>query len=130
MRRSLRRRVDDLEARVDALEGGEKSLEISPWVAGADAYWRTGDIDWAKTRQGGYRFVILKATEGVDYLSGDKKDWFLKASREAKQAGLLVGYYHFGRPGTGPEVKRRHRTSWRRWSLPEEPPPGALSGWT
>ena len=110
---ALRRRVKVLEARVDSLEETvyepEPEQPIKEYIAGVDAYWRTGNIDWVKVRQAGYRFAILKATEGVDYLTGDKRDWFIANARAAKGAGMLVSFYHFGRPDTGPSVEQDAR---------------------
>lgn len=51
-------------------------------------------IDWAKVRAAGYLAVMVKATEGVDYVN----PWLKEDAEGAANAGLLVGYYHFARP--------------------------------
>lgn len=52
-----------------------------------------GAIDWAKVKKAGYDFVYIKATEA---LTG-KDAYYKKNIAEARNAGLLVGSYHFAR---------------------------------
>lgn len=62
-------------------------------VRGVDLSSHNGDVDFDRLRDAGYKFVMLKATEGVSFV--DKK--FADNYREARRAGLKVGAYHFFR---------------------------------
>lgn len=64
---------------------------------GIDVSNNQGHVDFAKVRKAGYRFVIIKATEGVGYID----PFFHDNVRAAKAAGLKVGAYHFLRPQPG-----------------------------
>ncbi|RLP24926.1 GH25 family lysozyme [Mesorhizobium sp. YM1C-6-2] len=60
-------------------------------VHGVDVSRWQGDIDWPTLRTQGANFVYIKATDGGDHLDPMfKKNW-----REAHQAGLKRGAYHF-----------------------------------
>jgi lysozyme len=60
-------------------------------VHGVDVSRWQGDIDWAKLRSQGANFAYIKATDGGDHLDPMfKKNW-----REANEAGLRRGAYHF-----------------------------------
>ncbi|MEW9807971.1 GH25 family lysozyme [Mesorhizobium sp. ZMM04-5] len=60
-------------------------------VHGVDVSRWQGDIDWVKLKSQGANFVYIKATDGGDHLDPMfKKNW-----REAHQAGLKRGAYHF-----------------------------------
>jgi lysozyme len=60
-------------------------------VHGVDVSRWQGDIDWAKLKSQGANFVYIKATDGGDHLDPMfKKNW-----RNAQQAGLKRGAYHF-----------------------------------
>lgn len=61
-----------------------KGMDVSHWQ---------GLIDWQKVKEDGIRFVYVKATEGITI----KDPLFEQNVRGAKQAGLLVGAYHFAR---------------------------------
>ncbi|MEO0600571.1 MAG: GH25 family lysozyme [Myxococcota bacterium] len=87
-----------------ALENGwltlqEPSQEAFP-VQGLDVSHHQGVIDWPRVaRDGRFRFVWIKATEGGDFV--DPR--FAINWREAGSAGFVVGAYHFFtlcRPGT------------------------------
>ncbi|RSN76248.1 GH25 family lysozyme [Candidatus Methanodesulfokora washburnensis] len=52
------------------------------------------DINWSEVYHLGYRFVFVKATEGVNWA----KPGFEKRVEDARRAGFLVGVYHFGLP--------------------------------
>lgn len=56
--------------------------------------------DWssyqpANPATGGLSFVFIKATEGTTYISSD----MVAQASHARAAGLVVGFYHFLRPG-------------------------------
>lgn len=52
-------------------------------------------IDWPRVKAAGFGAVIVKCSEGVDYVS----PWAKPDGDGAHAAGLLVGYYHFAHPG-------------------------------
>lgn len=60
-------------------------------VHGVDVSRWQGDIDWAKLRTQGANFAYIKATDGGDHVD----PMFRKNWREAKEAGLKRGAYHF-----------------------------------
>lgn len=64
-------------------------------------------IDWQAVAVSGKRFAIIKATEGTSYVN----EHFARDRRLAREAGLLVGSYHFGRwepiAGVSPEADGR-----------------------
>ncbi|KAB2700432.1 glycoside hydrolase family 25 protein [Ochrobactrum sp. Kaboul] len=60
-------------------------------VHGVDVSRWQGDIDWPKLRTQGANFAYIKATDGGDHLD----PMFRKNWREAKEAGIKRGAYHF-----------------------------------
>ncbi|MBO3759425.1 GH25 family lysozyme [Ciceribacter sp. L1K22] len=60
-------------------------------VHGVDVSRWQGDIDWPKLRTQGANFAYIKATDGGDHID----PMFAKNWREAKEAGLKRGAYHF-----------------------------------
>lgn len=64
-------------------------------------------IDWQAVAAAGHRFAIIKTTEGARYVN----EHFTRDRRLAREAGLLVGSYHFGRwepiAGVSPEADGR-----------------------
>ncbi|WP_205927370.1 GH25 family lysozyme, partial [Rhizobium sp. P32RR-XVIII] len=60
-------------------------------VHGVDVSRWQGGIDWAKLRTQGANFAYIKATDGGDHLD----PMFRKNWRNAKEAGLKRGAYHF-----------------------------------
>lgn len=58
---------------------------------GIDIYNGQGRPDFAKVKGDGVNFVILKATEGVDFADPS----FTANAQAAKNAGLPIGAYHF-----------------------------------
>ena len=62
-------------------------------IIGIDVSKHTGLIDWDQIKQQGIGFAYIKSTEGVDYL--DPR--FSYNVKEAKDAGVPVGAYHFFR---------------------------------
>jgi lysozyme len=60
-------------------------------IRGIDVSHHQGRIDWDKIKEGSFKFVFIKATEGGDYSDPEfKRNW-----REASKVGLLKGAYHF-----------------------------------
>ena len=69
-------------------------------VAGIDVSKHNGEIDFGKVRDDDYQFVFIKASEGKTY----RDEAFDRNYREAREAGLKVGAYHFFRKNrTGSE---------------------------
>jgi GH25 family lysozyme M1 (1,4-beta-N-acetylmuramidase) len=65
-----------------------KGIDVSHWQ---------GNIDWTQVYKAGYVFAFVKATEGDGLL--DPK--FITNITNAKNAGVIVGPYHFARPDLG-----------------------------
>lgn len=61
-----------------------KGINVSHWQ---------GNIDWGKVRKDGVEFAILKCTEALNYFDAT----FEKNKRDARAAGVLLGFYHFAR---------------------------------
>ena len=62
-------------------------------IAGIDVSKHNGDIDFDKVKADDYQFVFIKASEGMTY----KDEAFDRNYHGAKDAGLMVGVYHFFR---------------------------------
>lgn len=62
-------------------------------VRGIDISAHNGEIDFPIVRDGGYEFVLIKATEGATF----KDRRFIENLRRAREAGMKVGAYHFFR---------------------------------
>ena len=80
-----------------------KTTPVQTRVKGIDAGISAAkDINWHQVYNAGYRFALLKATEGINWPSPeDSPDLYNTVKenvKEARDAGLLVGVYHFGRP--------------------------------
>ena len=78
-------------------------LPVNYKVHGIDVSHHQGTIDWqavkaTETQNYPIRFVFMKATEGGDY----KDRRFAENFREAREAGLVRGAYHFYNPNTDP----------------------------
>ena len=72
-------------------------------VAGIDVSKHNGNIDFDQVRDDDYQFVFIKASEGKTY----QDEAFGRNYRSARQAGLMVGAYHFFRKNrTGAEQAR------------------------
>ena len=72
-------------------------MQVSPHVLDISHHnWDDyGPLDWDAIKRSGIWGIIHKATEDVDYID----PYFQRAKEEAAAAGLLVGAYHFFRPG-------------------------------
>ncbi|WP_327287466.1 GH25 family lysozyme [Streptomyces sp. NBC_01198] len=68
-----------------AAAGTLKGLDVSAYQE---------NINWASVAAGGASFAYVKATEGVDYTSGQ----FSKQYNGSAAAGLIRGAYHFALP--------------------------------
>jgi lysozyme len=67
-------------------------------LTGVDVSENQPDVDWAKVRGAGHVFAIAKVSDGL----GTPDPAFGRGRWQAmKEAGLIRGAYHFGRPQTG-----------------------------
>lgn len=85
------------------------SPDISPSYVmyptrGLDLSAHNGDVDFEAVKRSGVSFVILKATEGESF--ADKR--FEANYAAARDAGLLVGAYHFFRFDCDGRVQANH----------------------
>ena len=71
---------------------------------GIDVSSYQGTIHWAEVRAAGYRFAIIKATEGTSFVDPKfETNW-----AHAKGAGVLRGAYHFFRPSVDGVTQAKH----------------------
>ena len=91
--KELERDLDNLTREIYALAGENFTISSPKQLAvhGVDVSRWQGNIDWAKLRGQGANFVYIKATDGGDHLD----PMFRKNWRDAKQAGMRRGAYHF-----------------------------------
>lgn len=73
-------------------------------VKGIDVSHHNGNIDFRKVAADSVDFVIIKATEGVDF----SDSCMIRNYRGAVDAGLRVGFYHFFRFDRGGVRQGRH----------------------
>jgi len=73
-------------------------------ILGLDVSMWQGEIDWQAVAAAGYRFVIIKASEGLNYVD----PCFAANWDGAKQAGLLVSAYHVFWPTLSGEKQAKH----------------------
>ncbi|WP_343576718.1 glycoside hydrolase family 25 protein [Mycobacterium sp.] len=76
-----------------------RGVDVSSWQHPGGA-----PIDWWKVADAGYRFVIIKATQGVGYTN----PWWERDYSDAFAAGLLVGAYHYYEAGVDPAAQAAH----------------------
>ena len=80
---------------------------MNPWtptpvyVNGVDVSHWQGSIIWSKVYGAGYRFAFVKASEGVGWVDPN----FEANMKDGRNAGLLMGAYHFARPDLGNNPK-------------------------
>ncbi len=67
-------------------------LDVSGWQ-----HPNNEPIDWPEVHKAGYRFVIIKSTQALDY----HNPWLCEDAWGAHDAGLLIGTYHYAVPGDG-----------------------------
>ncbi len=58
-------------------------------------------IDWSQVYKAGYTFAFVKATEGAGYTNS----YFSIDVKSGRDAGILMGVYHFARPDLGNNAK-------------------------
>ena len=67
------------------------------------SHWQ-GMIDWEDVAEAGWKYAIIKATEGTSFT--DSKFHYNWA--EAKGADMITGAYHYFRPGVDPKGQAEH----------------------
>jgi len=67
------------------------------YVQGIDVSHYQGEINWPEVYGAGYRFAFVKCSEGV----GWEDPHFTANMENGRNAGLLIGAYHFARPDLG-----------------------------
>lgn len=70
-----------------------QALAPQPYVLGVDLSHWNASVDFKALKAGGYEFAILKATEHTTYVDPT----FAPRWRQALDAGMIVGSYHFFR---------------------------------
>lgn len=86
-------------------------------VRGIDISSHNGSVDFGRAASLGFRFVIMKASEGSDF----KDAAFIDNIRRAREAGLKVGVYHFFRfdaDGRMQALNLLHSVRGRRLDMP------------
>jgi len=82
---------------IDGIAGpqtlGNLGIEVLP---GIDVSSHNGTIDFKKVSEAGVRYAWIKITEGTTH----QNPGFQKKFDDARDAGIIVGAYHFGRPDT------------------------------
>ena len=78
-------------------------------IRGIDVSHYQGSIDWKSLKQAEIgddpvSFVIIKATEGTDFLDEN----FYRNQREAREEGFICGAYHFFLPSEPAEAQARY----------------------
>ncbi|EHR53648.1 lysozyme M1 (1,4-beta-N-acetylmuramidase) [Saccharomonospora marina XMU15] len=93
-------------------------------LLGHDVSGWQGDVDWPSAREGGARFVYVKATEGTGY----RNDHFAQQYNGSYEVGMLRGAYHFARPDVsgGAEQAEYFVAGGGGWSPDGRTLPGAL----
>ena len=67
-------------------------------MKGIDVSLHNGNINWSAVKNSGVEVVIIKATEGVDYVDNMVNQHY----NGAKSVGLNIGFYHFMSEKTSP----------------------------
>jgi uncharacterized protein (TIGR03382 family) len=92
---------------IGTVEQGLTVCAAGKTVKGVDVSHWQGSINWSKVYGDGYRFVIMKASEGTGYTD----DTFKTNWAAAKKAGLVRGAYHFFRPKYDGVAQAKHFVS-------------------
>lgn len=82
----------------------EAAAKPGPPAEGIDVSNHNGDADWQKVKADGKSFAFVLASDGENF-SNQKYD---EQVQGAKDAGLMTGAYHFGRP-TGSATQQADR---------------------
>jgi GH25 family lysozyme M1 (1,4-beta-N-acetylmuramidase) len=84
------------KARASVLAASIASAAAVTWPRGIDvsSYQESYGISWPKVYAGGYRFAIIKSSEGNYY----RNPYYGRDIKAATAAGLYVSAYHFANP--------------------------------
>lgn len=63
-----------------------------------------GRINWKQVYKEGIRRAYIKATEGLNYVD----PWFKTNAKNARSAGVQIGFYHFAHPSNSPLAEARY----------------------
>ena len=85
---------------VQLADGSTAIVSKPPVQFGVDVNGAKGPVDWIKVIRSGKTFAFVKATEGVTF----SDTGFNANITGARNAGLLVGAYHFARPLNNPGI--------------------------
>jgi GH25 family lysozyme M1 (1,4-beta-N-acetylmuramidase) len=77
-------------------------VDVSSWQ-----HENNQPIDWWAVYDEGYRFCVIKATQGTSYCN----PWIVRDIGDANAAGLLVGAYHYFEPGEDPAAQAKWAVS-------------------
>ena len=104
--------------------GGEPRLSLSDSTLGHDVSGHQGDVDWPGAWGAGARFVYIKATEGVGFISPR----FAQQYNGSYSIGMIRGAYHFARPdvSSGRDQANYFVDHGGGWSADGRTLPGAL----
>lgn len=94
----------------------EATASLDP-IAGIDVSKWQGPIDWQLVKESGIRFVIIKATEGTNYVD----PLFVAHWDGAKKAGLLTSAYHMLWPNLSASEQAAHFLNTMRDRQPDFP---------
>ena len=92
-----------------SLNSNEKTTSLSnnTNLTGIDISKYQGKIDFEKVKAAGIQYVFVRATEGITY-----QDAFFKQNfKEAREAGLIIGAYHFYETDDDPVSQLKNFTS-------------------
>lgn len=82
-----------------------RKIQLGPnTVKGVDISHHNTGVDFKKLYVEGFRFAFFKATEGQSFIDAD----FISNCAKAKDAGLLVGAYHFLRFNVSGTAQAKH----------------------
>jgi GH25 family lysozyme M1 (1,4-beta-N-acetylmuramidase) len=91
-----------VSTRTKASSRARTSAPVAVTLTGPDVSENQPDVDWRKVKSGGHAFAIAKVSDGL----GTPDPTFGKGRWKAmKDAGLIRGAYHFGRPQQGRDPK-------------------------
>ncbi len=91
---------------VNSDNSSDTALPASP-ITGIDVSKYQGKIDFKKVKAAGIHYVFVRATEGITY-----QDAFIKQNiEEAREAGLVIGAYHFYETDDDPVSQLNNFTS-------------------
>lgn len=81
------------------MSGPITGIDVSSWN-----HENGAAIDFEEVYKAGHRFVIVKATQGVDYTN----PWLERDLDDARAVGLLVGAYHYFAPNVEATLQATH----------------------